>query len=107
VLRDCSRILTENAQSEKAYYRSAAALVALERYEEAIDCCDRCLSFSPDNDGVKALRNKAIQADEAKKLKIKQTEERERQAKMQKMQLAFALKVSGDEAPVGQLIHPV
>jgi tetratricopeptide (TPR) repeat protein len=93
VLRDCAQVLTANPKSEKAYYRSAAALFALDRFEEAIDCCDRCLSFSPENEGVKALRQKALSAKDARLVKIKQAEAKERQAKMDRIKLASALKV--------------
>ncbi|CDO68732.1 hypothetical protein BN946_scf184652.g59 [Trametes cinnabarina] len=54
VLRDCSKAIGVNPKSSKAYYRSALALIALERYDEALDCCDRCLQFDKDN---KAERN--------------------------------------------------
>ncbi|KAJ7638502.1 hypothetical protein FB45DRAFT_976662 [Roridomyces roridus] len=57
VLRDCSKALTLNPKSSKAYYRSALALLALERAEEALDCCDRCLLFDADNKGVQNERN--------------------------------------------------
>jgi tetratricopeptide (TPR) repeat protein len=93
VLRDCSKVLTTNAQAEKAYYRSASALTYLGRYEEAIDCCDRCLLFSPDNAGVKTLREKAVKGEEARKAKIAEAEERTRQDKLKKFQLSAALKV--------------
>jgi tetratricopeptide (TPR) repeat protein len=105
VLRDCSQVLTANPKSEKAYYRSAAALFALERFEEAIDCCDRCLSFSPDNAGVKALRQNAFSAEDARLVKIKQIEARERQAKMDRIKLASALKVTWLKRLVGQYTH--
>jgi tetratricopeptide (TPR) repeat protein len=85
--------LTANPKSEKAYYRSGVALVALERFEEAMDVCDRCLTFSPENSGVKALRQKAANGEEARQLKIKQAEARERQARMDKAKMAAALKV--------------
>ncbi|KAF8192425.1 40S ribosomal protein S7 [Pholiota molesta] len=49
VLRDCSKALSINPKSSKAYYRSATALVNLGRYDEAEDCCARCLSYDPNN----------------------------------------------------------
>ncbi|KAJ6627495.1 hypothetical protein B0H10DRAFT_1779632 [Mycena sp. CBHHK59/15] len=56
VLRDCSKALTLNPRSSKAFYRSALALMALERPEEALDCCDRCLALDPENKGVQTVR---------------------------------------------------
>ncbi|TFK43292.1 40S ribosomal protein S7 [Crucibulum laeve] len=82
VLRDCSSALTLNEKSSKAYYRSAMALVALERVEEALDCCDRCLSYDRENKGVQTLRERALKAKEEKDRK-----EREKQERIQKEQL--------------------
>ncbi|KAI0052603.1 40S ribosomal protein S7 [Auriscalpium vulgare] len=77
VLRDCSKAITINDKSSKAFYRSGLALMALERVDEAIDCCERCLQFDAQNAGVKSLREKAVTRKEEKEKK-----ERERQARM-------------------------
>ena len=66
VLRDCSKAITINPRSSKAFYRSALALIALERVEEALDCCDRCLSFDQDNQGIQIARKRASEAKVAK-----------------------------------------
>jgi tetratricopeptide (TPR) repeat protein len=67
-LRDCSLALTLNKYSSKAYYRSAFALLALNRLEEALDCCHRCLTFDIDNTAVKALK---VQVSTAKEEKVR------------------------------------
>ena len=68
VLRDCSKAIGVNPQSSKAYYRSAMALIALERYDDALDACDRCLQFDKDNKTVQAAREKAGKLKEMKEL---------------------------------------
>ena len=69
VLKDCSKAIALNATSSKAYYRSALALVALERLDEAIDCCERCLQFDKENASVKSTLEKALKLKEAKEKK--------------------------------------
>ena len=76
VLRDCSEALKANTQCSKAYYRSAMALVALERYDEALDCCDRCLAYDHDNAGVGTLRSKATDLKEKKDRKEREQAEK-------------------------------
>ncbi|KAI0719481.1 40S ribosomal protein S7 [Cerioporus squamosus] len=90
VLRDCSRAISINSQSSKAYYRSALALVALERYDEALDCCDRCLQFDKDNKGVQAVREKAAKLQEEKERKERERQERIWQEQLKKARLQAA-----------------
>ncbi|KAF8528683.1 hypothetical protein JB92DRAFT_2862117 [Gautieria morchelliformis] len=78
VLRDCSKAISLNAQSSKAHYRSAMALLALERFEEAQDCCTRCLDFDPTNTSVRQLLDRA---QKGKLLKEKKVQERAEQLK--------------------------
>ncbi|KAJ7499257.1 hypothetical protein FB451DRAFT_1161780 [Mycena latifolia] len=91
VLRDCSKALNLNPRSSKAFYRSALALLALERAEEALDCCDRCLKFDPDNKGVQAVRLRSEQMKLALEKKEKDRLEKLQQAKeaKYKMNVAF------------------
>ncbi|KAG1813390.1 40S ribosomal protein S7 [Suillus variegatus] len=91
VLRDCSKVLTLNTKSSKAYYRSATALFALERYEESLDCCERCLEYDPENKGVRSIRDRSAKA-KAEKLR-KESEKQERihneQREKKLLQVAF------------------
>ncbi|KAG1908126.1 40S ribosomal protein S7 [Suillus fuscotomentosus] len=91
VLRDCSKVLTLNTKSSKAYYRSATALFALERYEESLDCCERCLEYDPENKGVRSVRDRSAKA-KAEKLR-KESEKQERihnkQREKKLLQVAF------------------
>ncbi|KAI0750879.1 40S ribosomal protein S7 [Daedaleopsis nitida] len=90
VLRDCSRAIVINPRSSKAYYRSALALVALERYDDALDCCDRCLQFNQDNKAVRAAKERASKLKEAKERKERERQERIRQEQLKKERLRAA-----------------
>ena len=95
VLRDCSVAITMNAKSSKAYYRSALALVALERYEEAVDSCARCLGFDPTNQPVFSLKEKAGKLYDAKVMKEQEKRERLMLAEKERRRLQVAFKVRG------------
>jgi len=109
VLRDCSRVLSVNPKSSKAYYRSAQALVHLERLDEALDCCNRCLSYDTTNAAIKALREKAtklreeIERKEMKKKELKQKEESSKMAikiALRERNLIIFNKPGGSVSPV-------
>ncbi|THH33600.1 hypothetical protein EUX98_g574 [Antrodiella citrinella] len=91
VLKDCSRALTINPKSSKAYYRSASALISLNRLVEALDCCDRCLQYDPDNANVRALRSKAATLKETKDRKEAVRLEQIRKKQEAERTLRFAL----------------
>lgn len=88
VLKDCSKALGFNAQSSKAFFRSAVALIALDRIDEALDCCDRCLVFDLLNTAIKTI------SDEAKKKKeVKDRKEKERLERIKKEEEAKRLMI--------------
>jgi len=93
VLRDCSAAIMVNVKSSKAYYRSALALVALERYDEAVDSCSRCLSFDPANQPVILLNEKAGKLHDAKVKKEQEKQERLRAVEEERRRLQVAFKV--------------
>lgn len=93
MLRDCSNALSTNIKSSKALYRSAAALLALDRPEEALDCCTRCLVSDPDNQPVRSLRSRAENAKNAKDRRHEEKEERLRREKEEERLLQIAFKV--------------
>lgn len=93
VLRDCSAAIMINIESSKAYYRSALALVALERYDEAVDSCSRCLSFDPTNQLVFSLKEKAGNLHDAKVKKEQEKQERLRVVEEKERRLQVAFKV--------------
>ncbi|KAL1944214.1 hypothetical protein VTO73DRAFT_3399 [Trametes versicolor] len=90
VLRDCSKAIGINPKASKAYYRSALALIALERYDDALDCCDHCLQFDKDNKTVQAAREKAAKLKEAKDRKERERQERIQQEKLKQERLRAA-----------------
>jgi len=92
VLRDCSKALALQPKSSKAFYRSAKALVALERYEDAINCCDLCLASDADNTGVKVTRDQALKLKSEKERKEKARMEREKQKQREQRQMDIAFK---------------
>ncbi|KAI1796313.1 40S ribosomal protein S7 [Ganoderma leucocontextum] len=90
VLRDCSDAITMNPHSSKAYYRSTMALIALDRYDQALDACDRCLQFDKENKTVKAAREKAAKLKEVKDRKEHERQERIRQEQLKQERLQAA-----------------
>ncbi|CAK5262474.1 unnamed protein product [Mycena citricolor] len=84
--------ITLNARSSKAYYRSALALVALDRAEEAIDCCDRCLQFDSENKGVQSVRAQTQSKKDAKEKKEREKQERLRKEQEARYKMLAAFK---------------
>ncbi|KAG7096674.1 hypothetical protein E1B28_004088 [Marasmius oreades] len=89
VLRDCANALTVNPRSLKAHYRSAQALLELERLEEAIDCCKRSLAIREEKE-MRALLEKAEKNKSEKERKEKEKNERIRKERL----IKFGLKQS-------------
>lgn len=94
VLRDCAKCLELNPQHTKALYRSARALLALDRVDEAHDCCVHALAVDPENEPVKAIQKKCIARKEQIEAKQRQKEEKERKEQEEKMRLEQAFKVN-------------
>lgn len=94
MLKDCSEALKINDHSSKAYYRSASALFALDRLEEALDCCDRCLKFDKDNKPMQDLRAKVLEKKEKKDKITREREEKSRREREEKALLTIAFRVS-------------
>lgn len=84
-------MLNINPESSKAYYRSAVALLCLDRSEEALDCCDRCLSFDTHNQGVKSVRDRAAKAKAETDRKQREKEDRLRKERDEERALQAAL----------------
>ncbi|KAG8807622.1 hypothetical protein FRC17_004379 [Serendipita sp. 399] len=92
VLRDCSKVLITNPSSLKAFYRSALALIALERSPEAIDCCNRALDIEPENSGILATLKRAKDFKELQERKESIRLQKIAAEKAEKKQLNDALK---------------
>jgi tetratricopeptide (TPR) repeat protein len=96
VLRDCSKVISINPRSSKAHYRSAIALLSLERYEEALDCCTRCLDFDPSNTSVRQLLDRAQKGKLTKEKKMQERIELFNREAEIKRELQLCFKVSFD-----------
>ena len=57
---DCGRAITLNPKNVKAYFRSAKALLSLERVEECLDCCEKGLALDPSNIAFCDIAKKAV-----------------------------------------------
>ena len=101
VLKDCSKALLINPKSSKALYRSSLALLYLERVEEGIDCCDRCLVFDKDNESVQGVRERLINAKAAKDRKERERVERVRKENELIRRLKAAFQVTS--SPISEL----
>jgi len=95
VLRDCSKALTLNPKSSKAYYRSALACLSLGRLADGLDCCTRCLSYDPSNAGIKSIQERLAKAKEETERKERERAERIAKEEEEKMKLKIAFRVSG------------
>ncbi|CUA76725.1 hypothetical protein RSOLAG22IIIB_02194 [Rhizoctonia solani] len=95
VLKDAKLVLETDPRSSKALFRAAKALVKLRRYEEALDACNRCLTFDPDNGGVQLIRATAQKELDIETQKAKQKAEEEERAKAKEAALTVALKHHG------------
>ena len=94
VLKDCSKALAINPKSNKAYYRSSLALLALERVDEALDCCDRCLDFDKNNKSILDIRERIMKAKAEKERKEQEKSQRIRKENEMKRRLNVAFQVS-------------
>ncbi|KAK9727872.1 HSP70/90 co-chaperone [Basidiobolus ranarum] len=93
VLNDCAAALGINPKNVKALYRSARALRALEKYLEAIDCCDWALKFEPNNKSVAQEKQLCIKQKEEKEKKELRRQERERLERERKDKIDQAIKL--------------
>ncbi|KAJ3147168.1 hypothetical protein HDU89_005765 [Geranomyces variabilis] len=71
VLNDCAAALTLQPDNVKAYYRSIKALLALDKLDEALDCCERALKVDPHNAAIqveqaKVVKRQALMAETAR-----------------------------------------
>lgn len=94
VLKDCSTALVGNPKCSKAYYRSGLALLALERFEEALDCCDRCLLYDQQNKSVQGLRDKTLELKKVRETKEQEKRDRILRQEKEKKQLQVAFQVT-------------
>jgi tetratricopeptide (TPR) repeat protein len=94
-LKDCSQALGLNPQSSKAFYRSARALLALDRFIEAIDCCDHALLVDESNSAARQLRSRIVEKSAAAERREAESKERQRREQEGKVAIGKALLARG------------
>ncbi|KAM0259047.1 hypothetical protein ACHAQJ_003548 [Trichoderma viride] len=82
---DCAAALRLNPRNVKAYFRSAKALLAVDRVEEADDVCARGLALDPENKSLRSVADGIIER--AKTLDALRRKAAEREAKKQRRAL--------------------
>ena len=92
---DCAGALRLNPVNVKAYYRSARALLALGKVEEADDACARGLAVDGENAALKGLAGEIVK--KAKEIDAKRRKEEGRLAreKREEMVLRAAIRARG------------
>ncbi|KAL0933203.1 TPR repeat protein [Colletotrichum truncatum] len=88
---DCGHALRLNPKNLKAYYRSARALLKVERIAEADDACARGLAIDPENKALQAVARDIIKAAERADAKARRDAERIAQEKRREALLKAAL----------------
>ncbi|KAJ9215158.1 hypothetical protein DTO166G4_3236 [Paecilomyces variotii] len=89
---DCASALKVNPKNIKAYYRSSAALLALDKIDEAEDACSRGLQLDPTNKSLQQVASKiAARKTVVERIAAKKKEEEER-ARKEKLILNTALR---------------
>ncbi|CDU26178.1 related to CNS1-cyclophilin seven suppressor [Sporisorium scitamineum] len=94
-LRDTSAVLGLNERNEKAYYRATRALIALDRFQDAVDCAAHGLKVNPENAAISALKGKAESKLAEVEKRKKEAEERTRRKDLLAKTLQQALLVRG------------
>ncbi|KAL0074646.1 hypothetical protein J3Q64DRAFT_1777678 [Phycomyces blakesleeanus] len=91
-IRDCAKCLELNPTNVKALYRSARALFALDRLDEAYDCCEHALATDPNNTAVQALKSQCAKRRDMLIARQRAEEEKAQKEKESKEGLESALK---------------
>jgi tetratricopeptide (TPR) repeat protein len=92
---DCAAALRLNPRNIKACYRSAKALLAVDRIEEADDVCARGLALDPENKGLQETAASIVKRAREVDAKNKKDAERKALVKRREMLLKAALKARG------------
>ncbi|CAG8548718.1 16366_t:CDS:2 [Dentiscutata heterogama] len=93
VLTDCVKAIKLNPQNIKAFYCSAKALYALDKIDQALDCCEHGIEIEPNNLALQQLKETCIKQKEILDQKAKIKEERERKEREKKKALEKAIKM--------------
>lgn len=92
---DCAATLRLNPRNVKAYYRSAQALLALDRVTEAEDACVHGLNVEPSNSALRSVQSKVEGRKSTLDRIAKSRRDREERAKKEERVLTAALRARG------------
>lgn len=95
VLKDTSAVLGINTKNEKAFYRAAKALLALDRAKDAMECCNHGIQVNPENQAMYALKRKAEEQMEKQTRAEAEKKERKRRGDAMAKAVQQALVVRG------------
>ena len=101
---DGAGALKLNPKNVKACYRSAKALLAVDRIEEADDICARGLAVDPENKGLKVVAEEIIKR--AKEVDAKKKKESERLAKEKRRELLLKAALHARNIPTRETERP-
>ncbi|OAA47763.1 Tetratricopeptide-like helical [Metarhizium rileyi] len=101
---DCAAALRLNPRNLKACYRSARALLAVGRVEEADDVCARGLSLDPGNKGLKETAEKIVKR--AEEVGAKNKKDAERRAVVQRREVLLQAALKARRIPTRRTAQP-
>jgi tetratricopeptide (TPR) repeat protein len=101
---DCAAALRLNPRNIKAYFRSARALLAVDRIEEADDVCARGLSLDESNASLRAVADDIIKR--AKEIDARRKREAEREAKEKRRALLIKAALRARNIPTRTTSQP-
>ncbi|KAF4971904.1 hypothetical protein FSARC_1409 [Fusarium sarcochroum] len=101
---DCAAALRLNPRNLKAYYRSARALLAVDRIEEADDVCARGLTLDESNASLRAVADDIIKR--AKEIDARRKRDAEREAKEKRRALLIKAALRARNIPTRTTSQP-
>ncbi|KAJ1725026.1 HSP70/90 co-chaperone [Coemansia erecta] len=93
VLTDCADALRKEPKTPKALFRSAKACLALEKFDEARECCKWALEVDPGSKEVVRLQALVDEKQRAFEQKVKEREQREAAKVRQRTMLKSAVEI--------------
>ncbi|KAF4456966.1 hypothetical protein F53441_981 [Fusarium austroafricanum] len=101
---DCAAALRLNPRNIKAYFRSARALLAVDRIEEADDVCARGLSLDENNASLRAVADDIIKR--SKEIDARRKRDAEREAKEKRRVLLVKAALRARNIPTRTTAQP-
>lgn len=92
---DCGSVLRINPRNIKAFYRSAKALLKLDRITEADDACARGLAIDPSNKALQGVAQEIIKRHDLVSARKAKDAAREQRKRLETLTLKAAIKARG------------